>query len=144
MDWEQFTFREGLPGRSLFGNVHIAETFTARWRAIREAKDDFVKVEMLGKWLKSYGTVGSIQKLILWHMRWVCIRHFRKDVLSSIRSSVKVEFRNNAAQGKFTLCKDNLDIILEGTQPYQLVSGNKMAYKRLSDFIGFLWDFGDG
>jgi hypothetical protein len=30
MDWTQFTFRGELPGRSLFSNIHIAESFTAR------------------------------------------------------------------------------------------------------------------
>jgi hypothetical protein len=49
LDWEQDVFREELAGRSLFGNVHIAETSTARWRAVREAKDDFTKAETLGK-----------------------------------------------------------------------------------------------
>ena len=145
IDWTQFTFLEELPGRSLFGNIHIAESFTARWRAIREAKDDFVKVEMLGKWLKSYGAAPAVRKYILWHMRWMCVRHFRKDVLLSIESSIKAEFRSNAAQGRYTLCKENLDMILEdGSQAYRLASGNKMAYKDLDDFIDFLWDFDDG
>jgi hypothetical protein len=144
IDWEQFTFREELQGRSLFGNVYIAETFTARWRAIREAKDDLMKVEVLGKWLKCYGTAPSARSLILWYMRWMCVRHFRKDVLSSIESSIKAEFRSDAAQGKFTLCKENLDMILGDAQLYRLASGNKMAYKHLDDFIDLLWDFDDG
>lgn len=144
IDWGQFTFREELAGRSLFGNVYIAETFTARWRAIREAKDDFMKAELLGKWLKAYGTAPSVQRFILWHMRWMCVRHFRKDALSSIESSIKVQFRSDAARARFTLCKENLDAILDSTQPYRLASGNKMAYKDLEDFVDFLWDFDDG
>jgi hypothetical protein len=71
-------------------------------------------------------------------MRWMCVRHFRKDVLLSIESSIKAEFYSNAAQGKYTLCKENLDIILDSSQLYQLASGNKIAYKDLDDFIDFL------
>jgi hypothetical protein len=149
IDWERFTFLEELPGRSLFGNIYIAETFTARWQAIREAKDDFMKVEMLGRWLKQYGCAATVRKYIIWQMRWICLRHFRKDTLSSIRNSIRAEFRGGAAQGKFTLCKANLDKILmaEGrpdTEPYRLASGNKMAYKDLKEFVDFLWDFKDG
>lgn len=144
MDWTQITFREELLGRSLFGNIHIAESFMTRWLAIREAKDDFVKLEMLGKWLKSYGLAPPVRKYILWHMRWMCVRHFRKDVLLSIESSIKAEPRSNAAQGKYTLCKENLDMILDSSQLYRLAGGNEMAYKDLDDFIDFLWDFDDG
>jgi hypothetical protein len=144
MAWTQFTFREELPGLSLFGNIHIAESFTARWGAIREAKDDFVKLEMLGKWLKSYGLAPLVRKYILWQMRWMCVRHFRKDVLLSIESFIKAEFCSNAAQGKYTLCKENLDMILDSSQLYRLTSGNEMAYKDLDDFVDFLWDFDNG
>jgi hypothetical protein len=149
IDWEQYTFLEELPGRSLFGNIHIVNTFTARWRAIREAKDDFVKVEQLGKWLKQYGTAPTVRKYIMWHMMWICVRHFRKDVLSSIQSSIRGEYRNEAAQGKTVLCKENLDRILQPNEgeevgAYRLASGNKMAYKSLEGFIDFLWDFNDG
>lgn len=56
-----------------------------------------MKLEMLGKWLKGYGTAPSVQRYVLWHMRWMCVRHFRKDVLSSIESSIKEEFRSDAA-----------------------------------------------
>lgn len=31
----------------------------------------------------------------------------------SIESSIKAEFRSNAAQGKYALCKENLDMILD-------------------------------
>lgn len=144
IDWEQFTFREELPGRSLFGNVYIAETFMARWQAIREAKDDFMKVETLGKWLNAYGAARYVQSFILFHMRWMCVRHFRKDTLSSIESSIRPEFRSDAAQGRITLCQENLDMILDNGQRYRLASGNKMAFKDLEGFVDFLWDFDDG
>lgn len=35
-------------------------------------------------------------------------------------------------------------MILEGTQLYRLVSGNKMVYKTLGGVVDFLCDFDDG
>lgn len=101
-------------------------------------------METLGKWLKTYGAAPLVQFYLLFHMRWMCVRHFRKDALSSIKSSIRPEFRSDAAQGRITLCRENLDMILDDGQRYRLASGNKMAFKHLDDFVDFLWDFGDG
>ena len=149
IDWERFTFLEELPGRSLFGNIHIAEAFKARWRAVREAKDDFVKVETLGRWLQRYRSSADICDTISSLMAWTCLRHFRKDVFSSIQASIRPEYRARAIEGDFTLCQANLAKTLmpdDGFDmpQYRLASGNKMAYKDLEDFIDFLWDFNDG
>ena len=104
-------FLEELGGRSLFGNIYIADVFKARWCAIREMKDDFVKVDILGRWLRQY-KFFDITKLILQQMRWICVRHFYKDVLLSIKESIWVEYRTEAIKGRFTLYRVNLDRIL--------------------------------
>jgi hypothetical protein len=151
IDWERFTFFEDLPGRSLFGNVPMAEAFKARWRAVREIKDDFVKVETLGRLLQRYQSSEDAQDVLLNHMVWTCIRHFRKDVFSSIRGDIRPEYRAAAIEGQFPLCKANLDKILtpgsessDDVPRYRLASGNKMAFKELGSFVDFLWDFDDG
>ena len=149
IDWERFTFLEELGGRSLFGNIHMADAFKARWRAIQEMKDDFIKVDTLGRWLRQYKSSLCVSELIIQHMRWICVRHFRKDVLSSIKESIRAEYRTEAITGGFTLCRVNLDRILvpekgQEVPQYRLASGNKMAYKNLVDFVNFLWDFNDG
>lgn len=148
MDWERFAFRDDLPRRSLFGNIHVAEAYRARWRAVREIKDDFMRVEKLGRWLERHRTCEPASDFLIRQMAWTCIRHFRKDVLSSIRTSVRPECREGAVEGKFTLCRANLDRILiadgeTGQARYRLASGNKMAHKDLDGFIDFLWDFDD-
>ena len=61
---EQYTFLEELGGRSLFSNIYIVDTFKARQRTIQEIKDDFIKVNILGRWLRQY-KFFNITKLIL-------------------------------------------------------------------------------
>ncbi|KAJ9633676.1 hypothetical protein H2199_009288 [Coniosporium tulheliwenetii] len=130
VDWERFTFLDELPGR-------------VRWRAVREARDDLVKVETLGRWLQRYRSSADVRETVFLLMVWTCLRHFRKDVFSSIRASIRPEYRARAIEGDFTLCQANLEKMLmpeDGSDmpQYRLASGNKMAYKELDDFIDFL------
>ena len=76
-------------------------------------------------------------------MRWICVRYFCKDVLLSIKESIRAEYRIEAIEGRFMLYRVNLDriLVLEKGQEvpqYWLASGNKIAYKNLKDFINFL------
>lgn len=74
-------------------------------------KDDFVKVNTLGRWLRQY-KLFKVSELILQHIRWICLRHFYKDVLASIKESIWAEYYREAIEGRFILCRANLDRIL--------------------------------
>lgn len=153
IDWAHFTFRQDLPGQSLnlFSNVHMAEAYQVRWQAVRESKDDFVRLDTIASWLRQYQSSEPVCKLLTDGLIWLCVRHFRKDVLASIKKSIRAEYQEDAMKGNITLCKANLDLILEAedgeeestTPQYRLAAGNNLAYKNLTLFTDFLWDFDD-
>jgi hypothetical protein len=149
IDWTHFVFRQGLQGQSLFGNVRMAEAYQARWLAVRESKDDFVKIEAIISWLQQHRNVRSVRRILVNQLIYICVRHFRKDVFASIKKSIQPEHWQNAVEGNITLCKINLDHILLPTTgqeslQYRLATGNKLAYKDLDRFADFLWNFNDG
>jgi hypothetical protein len=151
IDWTRFTFQRDLQGQSLFGNTHMTEAYQVRWRAVCESKDDFAKVEAFADWLRQYQNTEAVCTQLINELICLCMCHFRKDVLASIKKLIRPEYQQDAVEGKITLCKANLDRILlpvageeeEEISPYRLASGNGLVHKNLSCFTDFLWDFDD-
>lgn len=148
IDWDQCTFKAAVTDHMLFGNVHMAQAYRKRWREVKEVTDDFLTIEQIDRWLGMYQTCGRIRRWLLNWLVQICIGHFRKDVLGSIKSSIREECRGAAIRGEFMLCQHDLRRILQpdehGRQEVWLVRGNKMAFKQLGAFVDFLWDYNDG
>ena len=117
IDWSQFTFQPEITDHVLFGNIHMAEAYRKRWREVKEVTDDFLKVDRIGRWLEAYGKCRKIRDYLLHFLVQICVGHFRKDVLGSIKSSIREEYRVAAIRGEFMLCQHDLSRILEpGTE----------------------------
>ena len=145
INWNLFVFDDSLKGRSLFGNIHMVNAFKARWNTVKQAKDDFMIIEGLGRLLLKHRNNKTVRRFLLFQMVWVCIQHFRKSVFASIKDSIRPKYQKEAIEGRFILCKANLDKLLinrKGTlradwSLYCIVKGNKMMYKNVDHFIDF-------
>jgi hypothetical protein len=84
IDWENFTFQAQVTDHTLFGNVAMAEVYRARWREVKNVQDDFLRVEQIGRWFEDYSRCRSIRHFLLEYLIWICLRHFRREVYSSI------------------------------------------------------------
>ena len=60
INWNRFAFKQDLQKQCLFGNVHMNEKYQARWQAVCESKDDFVKIEIIADLLQKYWKYSGV------------------------------------------------------------------------------------
>jgi hypothetical protein len=140
-----------------FADSTLYDSYRQRWLAVRDAKDDLKKLEVIGHWLGLYGSYEGICSRILSFMVHFLHQVFRKDFFRSIQELVRAEKVEEALSGRVMLCWDSLaevlraeeDVAEEGEAPTQLKGlwlqyTDRTKVRTLQDIVDLLWDIDDG
>jgi hypothetical protein len=80
-------------------------------------------------------------QLFFWIIH-ICLQQLRIDVLSTVRTEISPNHREEALQGLEPFSYDYLDAIM--TNGLYLMSGNRCDFKEVSNLVDFLFNYDDG
>ena len=150
MDWEHLVFRTDFAKVSGYQDTALWDTYQRRWPAVKDAKDDLKKFEVLGLWLSLYRTSEDLCSQVLGLMMGLLYQVFRKDFFLSIKDLVDPKYVEDAVAGKIMLCSDALNQVLTpyasryGWEGLEIKYPDRTKVQSLQDLVDLLWDLDDG
>jgi hypothetical protein len=156
IDWDRLVFRTEISSQIGFADLVLHDSYRRRWPAVKDAKDDLKKLEMIGHWLALYSSNEGLCSEILTFMIGFLHQVFRKDFFRSIQELVRAERLEEALDGRVMLCWDSLTDALEpeenvsydgewwNMKGLRLRYTNRTKVRTLRDVVDLLWDIDDG
>jgi len=142
VDWNRLTFRSQVTDNVLFGNNMLRGQYLRRGGSVQDFFGATRRLELALEWMEQHhGRIRIRTQLIHW-MVHICLQQFRADVLSSVKSEIVYEHREEALQGGKPFCHSYLSEIF-GRDVY-LMSGNRCDFKKPEWLGRFLFGFDDG
>ncbi len=158
VNWDQLTFRTELSDQIGFADLALHNSYRRRWPAVKDAKDDLKRLEVIGHWLALYSSNEALCSKMLTFMIGFLHRVFRKDFFRSIQGLVRAEKLEEALDGRVMLCWASLINTLEleeelasyedewwnNIKGLRLQYTNRTKVRTLHDVVDLLWDLDDG
>lgn len=161
LDWHNFTFKPLNSLAMLFGNRLMYEAYQKHKREVIAVTEDFLIAETVASLLVSLpalpngvtrqrdpealSATSPAKKFLQQHLIWLCIRSFRKDVMSLLKSDLQQDKIEASMSGTLPLCYNTLEEVLDPSQlPLYLAGGNRFRYKTVLDLVDYLWNLTDG
>lgn len=141
-DWERLTFHEEITERVLFGNAMLRGQYLRHGGQIRDFFNTTRQLEVALTWLDRHHQNPRIRDQLIFWLTQICLQQFRIDVVNTVRSEISANHQEEALKGDKPFSFEYLDEIM--TDDLYLVSGNRSDFKRVSDLVHFLFDYGDG
>jgi len=141
IDWNKLTFRSDVTDGILFGNSMLRDRYLRRGGSVRDFFGMTRRLELALEWMERYHDVATIRDRLILFMVHLCLQQFRTDVLSSIKSEILDEYREEIAQGGEPFCYEYLSEITGNS--LHLMSGNRCDFKRPKDLGVYLFRFDD-
>ena len=115
--------------------------YRRQWRGVKDAKNDYIRMEQLGAWLVEYRDCAEAYALIRSAMVALVVQVFRKDVFLRIIKEVRPEFEVDGRNGRLALSWDSLNECLMDSlkRPPRLVEGRRGHGKTASGLMEVLW-----
>ena len=142
LDWRTMRFRHcSAKNLSLFGTPALQKDYRRQWRGVKDAKNDYIRMEQLGAWLVEYRDCAEAYALIRSAMVALVVQVFRKDVFLRIIKEVRPEFEVDGRNGRLALSWDSLNECLMDSlkRPPRLVEGRRGHGKTASGLMEVLW-----
>lgn len=142
VDWQRLCFKPEITNSVLFGNSVLRGQVIRRGRQLSAFFDMALALERGLGWIEENRENETIRNEVLSWLVHVCLKQFRLDVLSSVKSEIREEQREEALKGERSFCHDYFqEIMADGCY---LLSGNRCDFKKPSDLADFLLGEGDG
>ena len=141
LDWDQLVFREDITDRVLFGNAILRGQYLRNGGQVQGFFSTTRQLEVALSFMDRHHENPTIRTQLLQWMIHICLRQFRIDVLSTVRSEIDAEHREQALEGDQPFCHEYLDRIM--TAGLWLVSGNRSELKDVATLVRYLFDYDD-
>jgi hypothetical protein len=151
IDWERLKFCVDIADQIGFQDITLHDSYRRQWRGVKDAKDDFKKLEIIGRWLELYASNEGLCSEILSFMIGFLHRAFRKDFFHSIKDLLVPERARKALDGKVMLCWDSIIEVVHVEEPesggtrikgMDLRHPDRTKIRTLQQLINLLWDSG--
>jgi hypothetical protein len=142
IDWARLVFKSDVTDNVLFGNGILRKQYLRHGGRVRDFFATTRRLELAMDWLNKHHNNNAIRRRILAWILHLCLQQLRIDVLTSLASEIRPEYREEALQGLEPFCFDYLDEIMIGS--VHLVSGNRSRFKDVTDLGRFLFNYDDG
>ena len=142
IDWERLVFQSAVTDRVLFGNGMLRGQYLRRGGQIEDFFHTTRRLELALDWIVQHRERERIRDQLIFWMVHICLQQFRVDVLSSIKSEIQEDHREEALRGIEPFCFEYFEEIL--LDNVYLISGNRCDFKQPTHLGYFLFDFDDG
>ena len=149
-----WTTRRLLPPHGdnmLVGNLLMHAEYKRRWRAVKDLRDVFVRLNQATGWFQQYSVLRHPRLLRTWleYLHALCLEQFDVDVWAAMLAAHKSRPELSAdalkQDGNMTFCYKRMRRMFldQGVvAPPHIVTGNKMRFSAVDKLLNFLflWD----
>lgn len=145
INWEEMVFRTHIAEKMAFNYSMLRENYRKNGLQVKDAKDDYARVEAAGQWLRCYGSNQACRDIIFGFLIQLVMRAYRKEVYGHFKSQFREGLYPEAATGEIPLCATELQRLLtdEFMQNLCIVNGDRTKIQTIEALVSLLWDFND-
>jgi len=146
IDWEKMVFRPRIAQEMAFTSSMLRDHYWKHGTRVRDAKDDYTRVEAAGQWLNYYGTSQDCKDMIFGFLILLAIRAYRKEVYAYLKPHFINGFYEEAITGEIPLCDSELERILttESLENMCIVDGKRTKIRSVEALVLLIWGVDDG
>ena len=143
IDFERLIFQIEVTDHVLFGNERLRRQYLRRGGAVRDFHNNFVQFEQAFIWLQQYHSSSVISNRLIDWIVHLCLRQFRMDTLTTIKSEIHPDHRETALDGLRSWSHTYLKETMNYDELY-LVSGSRLVFKDPLKLKEALFRYDDG
>lgn len=148
IDWTTLTFGQPHAAYMMFNYASMQAAYQARYRQVRDVRVDFIRINKARQWMLDFSAIPNCSQLLEKYLRQLCLRAFRKDVFTHIKSVLHPDHAEAALAGEVPLCYERVNNVLverglRPPPPPRLAHGHRLAVKDINILFAWLWEWKD-